>query len=121
MRFVADENFNNDILRGLKRHYPDLDVVRVQDTEIYEADDPVVLEWAAQTGRILLTHDAKTMPMFVYERIEAGLSTPGIFVINDERGVGEVIVELQMVIEGSDKSEWENLVTYLPFPTKTKT
>jgi hypothetical protein len=29
--FAADENFNNDILRGLLRRKPDLDIVRVQD------------------------------------------------------------------------------------------
>jgi hypothetical protein len=28
---AADENFNNDILRGLLRRKPDLDMVRVQD------------------------------------------------------------------------------------------
>ena len=28
---VADENFNNDIVRGLQRRKPDVDIVRVQD------------------------------------------------------------------------------------------
>ena len=28
---VSDENFNNDIVRGLLRRKPDLDIVRVQD------------------------------------------------------------------------------------------
>ena len=50
LRFVADENFNNRILRALRRDTPELDIIRVQDTEIYQADDPTVLEWAAQTA-----------------------------------------------------------------------
>ena len=54
LRFVTDENFNNRILRALLREDPDFDVVRVQDTEVYQADDPIVLEWAAQNGRVLL-------------------------------------------------------------------
>lgn len=62
MRFAADENFHNDILRGLQRRQPDLDIVRIQDTEIYQSDDAKVLEWVAQEGRILLTHDVRTMP-----------------------------------------------------------
>ncbi len=65
MRFLADENFNNDILRGLQERMPDIDVVRVQDTEVYQSDDPRLLEWAAQQGRILLTHDVKTIPGYV--------------------------------------------------------
>ena len=31
LRLAADENFNNDIVRGLVRRKPDLDIVRVQD------------------------------------------------------------------------------------------
>jgi hypothetical protein len=31
LRFAADENFNNHIVRGLLRRNPDLDIVRVQD------------------------------------------------------------------------------------------
>jgi len=29
LQFAADENFNNDIVRGLLRRKPDLDIVRV--------------------------------------------------------------------------------------------
>ena len=43
-RFVADENFNNDIVRGVRRRKPVVDIVRVQDSEISSADDPTVLE-----------------------------------------------------------------------------
>ena len=53
-RFLADENFNNDLLRALVRRLPDLDVVRAQDTSAAGADDPTLLAWTAQEGRILL-------------------------------------------------------------------
>jgi hypothetical protein len=54
LRLVADENFNNNIVRGLLRREPDLDIVRVQDVGLSGVDDPTVLEWAAQEGRVLL-------------------------------------------------------------------
>ena len=44
---VSDENFNNDIVRGLLRRNPNLDIVRVQDVGLRGADDPDILEWAA--------------------------------------------------------------------------
>jgi len=44
---AADENSNNDIVRGLLRRKPDLDIVRIQDAGLSGADDPTVLEWAA--------------------------------------------------------------------------
>jgi len=45
LRFLADENFNNRIVRGLLLREPDLDVLRVQDAELSGAVDPDVLEW----------------------------------------------------------------------------
>nr|WP_205703875.1 DUF5615 family PIN-like protein [Candidatus Chloroploca sp. Khr17] len=57
LRLAADENFNNDSVRGIIRQSPHVDIVRVQDPGLTGADDPTVLEWAAQSQRIVLTHD----------------------------------------------------------------
>src|SRR3990167_3440315 len=61
LRLAADENFNGDIVRGLLRRNPKLDIVRVQDGGLSGADDPSVLQWAADQGRILVTHDISTL------------------------------------------------------------
>ena len=114
MRFLADENFDNRILEGVRRENPDFDVVRVQDTEIYQADDPAVLAWAAKENRILLTRDVNTMVGFAYERVEAGLPMPGVIEIRRQATIGEAIEEILTVVGASDAAEWENKVTYLP-------
>ena len=77
MKFAADENFDNDILRGLFRVLPNLDMVRVQDAGLSGVEDPEVLEWCARENRILLTHDVRTITKFAYDRLEAGLAMPG--------------------------------------------
>ncbi len=56
LRFVSDENFNNQIVRGLLRRNLDVDIVRVQDVGLSQTDDRIILEWAAQQKRITLTH-----------------------------------------------------------------
>jgi predicted nuclease of predicted toxin-antitoxin system len=61
LRLAANENFNGDIVRGLLRRDPKLDVVRVQDVGLSGADDPSVLQWAADQGRIVVTHDISTL------------------------------------------------------------
>jgi len=61
---VADEKFKNNILRGLLRRDPSLDIVRIQDVGLTHASDPIVLEWAAQENRVLLTHDRNTITDF---------------------------------------------------------
>ena len=38
LRFLADENLNNQIVRGVLRRKPDVDIVRVQDVGLSEAD-----------------------------------------------------------------------------------
>ncbi len=40
---------------------PDLDIKRVQDTGLAGVDDPNVLSWAADEGRIIVTHDRRTI------------------------------------------------------------
>jgi hypothetical protein len=77
MRFAAAENFNGHVFDGLKKRLAELDIIRVQDTYLYGAPDSELLEWLASETHILLTHDVKTMPRFVYERIDAGLPMPG--------------------------------------------
>lgn len=73
---MADEDFNNDILRGLVRRLAHLDVVRVQDIGLRGADDDTVLTRAAVEGRVILTHDVSTLIGRAFERIRAGSSMP---------------------------------------------
>ena len=44
LRLAADENFNNDIVRGILRRNESVDIVRIQDVGLSGADDPAVLE-----------------------------------------------------------------------------
>ncbi len=114
LRLASDENFNGDIVRGLLFRLPDLNLVRFQDIGLDGAIDPVVLAWAAENDRVLMTHDRATLPDFAYERVVAGEAMPGVFVINDRLPVGRAIEELVLVATCSEASEWVGRVLYLP-------
>jgi predicted nuclease of predicted toxin-antitoxin system len=114
LRFLCDQNFNHDILRGLLLRRPDLDIIRVQDVGLEEAEDPDVLAWAAGQDRIVLTHDRTTFPDHAYDRVRAGDPMPGVFVIHDRLSVGRAIEELLVTTECSEAAEWINRVLYLP-------
>jgi hypothetical protein len=114
VRLLADENFNGDIVRGLLLRRPDLDIVRVQDVGLSGADDPAVLAWAANEGRILLTHDKATMPDHAYARIGEGLPMPGMFVIARRLSAGQCIEELLVIDTASEQAEWADRVLFLP-------
>lgn len=92
----ADENFDGRIVDGLRRHLSGIDVVRIQDVGLSGAPDPEVLDWAAREQRVLLSHDVSTVPGFAYERIEAGLAMPGVFLV--VRGfVGDAVEEIALI------------------------
>jgi predicted nuclease of predicted toxin-antitoxin system len=72
VKWLADENFDNDILRGVLRRSPGLDIVRVPDLPvIYGKGDTAMLAWATANGRILLTHDLSTMIPAMRVQLEA--------------------------------------------------
>lgn len=113
LSFLADENFNGRIVRGLKLRSPEADVARVQDVGLSGADDPDVLAWAAVAGRIVLTHDVKTMAGFAYDRVAKGERMPGVIEVDDMLPIGAVIEELLLVVECGEPADFENQVVYL--------
>ncbi|MBI3801118.1 MAG: DUF5615 family PIN-like protein [Deltaproteobacteria bacterium] len=114
LRLAADENFNHDIVRGLRRRNPQIDLVRVQDEGLSATDDPTILEWTAQARRVLLTHDAATMTRYAYERTREGKPMPGVFEVSRSVPVSRVIEEILLLAECSLEGEWEGQVRYLP-------
>ena len=114
LRLLADENFNGDIVRGLLRSRPEMELVRVQDVALGGADDPAILAWAAINDRILLTHDRATMADFAYQRVTNAKPMPGVFVLNDRLSLRLAISELLLIDEYTEQAEWNNLVVYLP-------
>ena len=111
---IADENFNNDIVRGMLRRKPDLDIVRVQDVGLANEDDRVILEWAAKEDRVLVTHDVTTITNFAYERVRAGKPMPGVIEVDDDLPIGQAINDILLVVECSERGEWEGQIIYIP-------
>lgn len=116
MRLLTDENFNGTILRGLVRRLPRLDIVRVQDVGLMNADDPNILEWAANEDRILLTHDVATITMYAYHRISQGLPMTGVVEVISSASIGKILDDLELLICCSDPDELKNRVIFIPFP-----
>ena len=114
LALATDENFNNDIVRGLLRRKPDLNTIRLQDAGLSGADDPTVLKWAAEEGRVLLTHDASTMTHYAYDRVRLAQPMPGVFEVSRDVPIGEAIEDILLLAECSLEGEWEGQVRYLP-------
>jgi hypothetical protein len=114
LKLVSDENFNGDILRGLFRLRPDLDILRVQDVGLNATPDPDILAWAASEGRILLTHDRETVPNFAYDRVRTGEPMTGMFVVSDLMPIGQAIDEILLAVECFLPEECKDFVRFFP-------
>lgn len=115
LRLLADEDFDGRIVRGIFYRKIGVDLVRVQDQGLSGASDPEVLRWTAENGRILLTHDKRTMPRHVRDRIVEGLHVPGVFIVDSSASIGECIDDIQLIGRCSEQDEWIGNIIYLPF------
>lgn len=114
LRLAADENFNRDIVRGLVRSKPELDIVCIQDVGLSQADDTTILEWAANENRVLLTHDVSTITRHAYERLQRGLPMLGVFEVSRKVPIGRAIEDILILAKCSLEGEWEGQIRYLP-------
>jgi hypothetical protein len=113
---LIDENLDQRILRGVRLRLPRLDYVVTQDEPaIAGLADPALLSWAAEQGRILVTHDANTIPRFAYERVDSGLPMPGVIIIPEDLGIGVAIEELCLAAECGEPGDFEGQVRYVPY------
>ena len=114
LRYLADEDFDNRILRAFRRREPSLDWVRVQDVGLDGCDDELVLQFAAADQRVVLTRDVSTMPAAAYRRLEQAEPMPGLIVVPQRMAIGRAIEELVFLAKESATDEWVGQVLYLP-------
>lgn len=114
IRFQADADFNQNIVRGVKRRQPAIDFQTSDEASLRGLGDPEVLAEAALEGRILVTHDRQTMPKHFAEFITTRHSA-GVFILSQDLPVSQAIEQLLMVWEASEAEEWIDSIQALPF------
>ena len=99
LRLASDADVHGDILNGLHRRLPEIDLVRVQDALPEGTQDPEVLAWAAAENRVLITNDRNTMIGFAKKRVAAGEPVPGLIATTNQQSVGSAIEDILLVAE----------------------
>jgi hypothetical protein len=115
VRFLADEDLDSDIIDGLRSREPATDILDVKEAGLRATKDLALLELAALQDRIVISHDRRTMTRYFGERLAAGESNPGLFIVPQRRAIAEVIESLLLVWSASQASEWRDAIVYLPF------
>ena len=88
--FQADADLNPDIGRGLRRREPAIDFQSAVGVIPDGTPDPRVLHIAADSGRVLVTGDLRTMQVHFKEFV-AQRESPGVLLIPSSRSIGAAI------------------------------
>jgi predicted nuclease of predicted toxin-antitoxin system len=114
LKILIDQDFDHDILRGVIRRLPQVDFVTAFDAGLSDWDDEQLLLWASQNGRILVTHDRRTMPIHFAALLEQGENLQGVIISPRQLSIRQAIEELETIIFCSENEEWEDIVKILP-------
>jgi hypothetical protein len=113
LRFQADADLNQIILHAVIRREPALDFQTAEAAGLAGLRDPAVLALAAREGRVLVTHDQKTMPRHFAAFLTTETS-PGVLIIPQRLSVAIAAEDLILIWSSMDAEEWRNTIRFLP-------
>jgi hypothetical protein len=113
VRFQADADLNEILVKAVVRREPAIDFQTGHAAKLAGLADKDVLALAAQSGRLLVTHDRRTMPAHFADCIQKQASA-GVLIVPQKRPVAQVAEELTLVWLASEAEEWLNRIYILP-------
>jgi hypothetical protein len=113
LRFQADADLNQIILHAVIRREPALDFQTAETAGLAGSRDPAVLALVAREGRVLVTHDQKTIPRHFAAFITTETS-PGVLIIPQRLSVAIAAEDLILIWSSMDAEEWRNTIRFLP-------
>lgn len=113
IRFQADADLNHIVVLATVRREPAIDFQSAVAADLAHRSDKEVLAIAAREGRVLVTHDQKTMPRHFAEFITVETS-PGLLVVPQHLAVAGVVQDLLLIWLATDAEEWTNRISFLP-------
>jgi len=108
--FIADADLNEDLIRGVRRAESGFDFQTASEAGTRGLADRQVLELAAATGRVLVSHDRNTMVGEFYRFLAVGHSSPGLIIVEQELDEGDAIDDLLLIWAASSVEELRDRV-----------
>jgi hypothetical protein len=113
IRFQADADLNEGIVTGLLRREPGIDFQTAVAAGLRGFSDQQVLELAAAQGRVVVSHDRKTMPPHFAEFIQRK-SSPGLIILSQKTDLLAAIEDLLLIWVASEAEEWTDRLCTIP-------
>ena len=113
VKFQADADLNEAIVMGVRRREPLIDFQTASFAGLSGLNDWEVLALAAAEGRVLVSHDRRTMPHHFARFLESGRN-PGLVIVSQRAHIGTVIDDLVLVWSATEADDWVNQLVAVP-------
>jgi len=114
IRLSADNDLRFAIVKAVRRREPSIDFVSALEAGLEGLTDPEVLELAARDNRALVSHDRRTMLKHFRDRLEAGRTSPGLWVVSQGAPIGSVVEGIVLLWAVAEPAELRDQVYHLP-------
>ena len=104
IRFQADTDLNQIIVTGILRREPTIDFQTSNVSNLTSLSDLEVLNLVAKEGRVLVSHDQRTMPKYFAEFIVTQTSS-GVIIVFQSMSISKAInslIEIWQTFEAED-------------------
>jgi trans-aconitate methyltransferase len=113
VRFQADADLDIAIVEATRRRVPDVDFQTAQAAGLRGRHDLEVLAIAAAQGRVLVTHDTRTMPQWFAEFVATATSA-GVIMVPQNLPLAVALEELVLIRSARTADEWVNRICRIP-------
>ena len=120
LAFLLDEHLRGNLWDFIQTHNQAgslvIDAERIGDTPDLPlgTKDPVVLVWAEQHGRIILSRDFRTMPGHFNDHLAAGRHSPGVALLRPSASLAEIVSYLAVAAHAAEAYEFADAVRVIP-------
>lgn len=111
--FQADVDLNQIIVNAILRQKPSIDFQTAQTANLDGLSDREVLASAAQLGRVLVSHDRKTMPLH-FAAFIAREHSSGLIIISQNLSIRAAVEDIVLIWEVTEAEEWIDRIQILP-------
>ena len=116
IRFQADNDLRRHLVWAVKRKEAAVDFQTAQTACLDGMNDLDVLRKAAAEGRILVSHDKRSMPHALATLMGEGVTCPGVFLVIPQNAEVQRVADCLILIwAASSPEEWKNRITKIPF------
>ncbi len=116
IRYLLDEHVDPVYQREMIKREPGIKiwVIGRGAAPPKSTSDPDVLLWCEENGFILVTNNRKTMPVHLTAHLAQGRHIPGIFILNEDMSIGDVLDELHLIWIAGKEQDYVDRIAFMP-------